>query len=236
MRAAATGLMVSVSADSLSLSARPSALPELAHLGAPGLYEVVVGATLAALVHVPPAWTPGTPAACAVMLHGSAGRPSQGLALLQPFAAERGVIVAAPPSTDYTWDRILGGFGPDVAVIAALLRWVFARFAVDPARLALGGFSDGASYALSLGLDHGELFPRLIALSPGFAAPQGPRGRPSIFIAHGTGDRVLPVQRCSRRVVPMLRGAGYEVRYEEFEGGHEIPPAVARTAAEILTD
>jgi phospholipase/carboxylesterase len=34
--------------------------------------------------------------------------------------------------------------------------------------VALGGFSDGASYALSLDLTNGDLFASLIAFSPGF--------------------------------------------------------------------
>ena len=221
--------------SSSQLRARPVSTPPLAHEARPGLHELDVGTGRPALVHVPAAWTPGRPAACAVMLHGSGGDPRQGLALLEPHAAAAGMIVAAPPSADYTWDRILGGFGPDVAIIDQLLRWIFERYDVAPQRLALGGFSDGASYALSLGLDHGELFTRLIALSPGFAAPVGPRGRPRIFIAHGYGDRVLPVARCSRRVVPMLQGAGYEVRYLEFDGGHEIPSEVAREAVGEMT-
>ena len=221
--------------SSPALRARPGAsTPPLAHLAAPGLHTVDVGLARPALVHVPPAWRSDAPAACAVLLHGSGGDPRQGLSLLGPHAAAAGVIVAAPPSTDYTWDRVLGGYGPDVAVLDALLRWVFDRHAVDASRLALGGFSDGASYALSLGLDHGDLFTHLIALSPGFAAPVAPRGRPRILISHGTGDRVLPVSHCSRRVVPMLRGAGYEVDYQEFEGGHDIPPDIALWAAHEL--
>lgn len=45
---------------------------------------------------------------------------------------------------------------------------VFDRHGVDPARVATGGFSDRASYALSLGLADGHLAKRLLALSPGF--------------------------------------------------------------------
>jgi predicted esterase len=217
------------------LLARPVATPALAHAALAGLHEVDVGAGRPACVHVPASWTPLRPAACAVMLHGSGGDPGQGLALLEPHAAAAGLIVAAPPSSAYTWDRILGSFGPDVAVVERLLHWVFERYAVAPRQLALGGFSDGASYALSLGLDHGDLFPRLVALAPGFIAPVAPKGRPRIFIAHGRADRVLPVERCSRRVVPMLRRAGYDVRYEEFDGGHEIPDHIVRAAVEEVT-
>jgi predicted esterase len=41
---------------------------------------------------------------------------------------------------------------------------------------------------------------------------------------------VLPIQRCSRRIVPQLEGAGYDVSYREFEGGHTIPAEIARAA------
>jgi predicted esterase len=46
------------------------------------------------------------------------------------------------------------------------LSFVFDAYPVDPERIAVSGFSDGASYALSLGLINGTLFsqvPRLLA-------------------------------------------------------------------------
>ena len=32
----------------------------------------------------------------------------------------------------------------------------------------------------------------------------------------------------------MLRQAGYDVRYDEFEGGHTVPPDIARAAVDWL--
>ena len=49
----------------------------------------------------------------------------------------------------------------------ALVR-VFATYPVDPTHLAISGFSDGASYALSLGLANADLFTHIVAFSPGF--------------------------------------------------------------------
>ena len=111
-----------------------------------------------------------------------------------------------------------------------MLAEVFQRLPVDLTRLAVGGFSDGASYAISLGLTNGDLFSHVLAFSPGFAAPARRRGRPRLFISHGTRDRVLPIDACSRRLVPELRQAGYQVRYREFQGGHAIPAAITRDA------
>lgn len=105
---------------------------------------------------------------------------------------------------------------------------------MDPARLAITGFSDGASYALSLGLTNGDLFSRVLAFSPGFAAPADRQGAPRIFISHGTADAVLPIDRCSRRIVPRLEQAGYDVTYVEFDGPHTVPPEIQRAAVDWL--
>ena len=82
------------------------------------------------------------------------------------------------------------------------------------------------------GVTKRDLFTHLLAFSPGFAAPAGRAGSPRIFVSHGTRDAVLPIDRCSRRIVPTLRRAGYDVTYREFDGGHAVPPEVAREAAD----
>jgi phospholipase/carboxylesterase len=92
------------------------------------------------------------------------------------------------------------------------------------------GFSDGASYALSLGLTNGDLFTHAMAFSAGLVNPAARRGEPRVFVSHGTDDEVLRIGKTSRRIVPWLEREGYEVRYREFEGGHTVPPGIAREA------
>ncbi len=183
------------------------------------------------LLYVPEGYGAGRPAPMVVLLPGAGGDARATLELLRGPADATGSILLAPTSRDYTWDVIVGGYGPDVEAIDRALRETFARYAVDPARLAVGGFSDGASYALSLGIDNGDLVTDVLAFSPGFAAPAGRVGYPRFFVSHGTRDKVLPIGRCSRRIVPQLEHAGYDVRYREFEGGHAVPPELAREAA-----
>jgi phospholipase/carboxylesterase len=131
------------------------------------------------------------------------------------------------------WDVIARGrYGPDLALVEAALDHAFARCAVDPTRLAVGGFSDGASYALALGLNNGDLFSHVLAFSPGFAGPGTRRGRPQVFISHGTRDPILPIDQCSRSIVRQLRAQGYPLLYREFDGEHVIPPEVARAAVD----
>ncbi|WP_286277338.1 alpha/beta hydrolase [Naasia aerilata] len=170
-----------------------------------------------------PTGLPDAPVPLVVFFHGSGADPVRSLPVLEAEAQRLQFLLLVPKSFHYTWDVILGGFGPDVTALDTLLRRIFEHFPVDPDRVALAGFSDGASYALTLGLLNGSLFPRILAYSPGFVVPGQPDGSPRIFVSHGTADPVLPIDRCSRRIVPELRSLGYEVDYREFDGGHEVP-------------
>jgi phospholipase/carboxylesterase len=180
---------------------------------------------------VPPAAL-AAPLPLIVMLHGAGGDAARALRRIAPIADA--ALVMLPESLGATWDVLLGGYGPDVARLDAALRRVLAAWPVDPARLAIAGFSDGASYALSLRLMNGELFSHTLAFSPGFAAPLHVSGRTRCFLSHGTADAVLPIERCSRRLMPKLEASGFEGQYMEFPGGHEVPEAVARAALEFL--
>jgi phospholipase/carboxylesterase len=86
------------------------------------------------------------------MLHGAGGRAINALSIVRAEAQRRGVIVVAPKSSSASWDVLRGGFGPDVATIDQALENAFTYHAVDPKHIAIGGFSDGASYALTLGV------------------------------------------------------------------------------------
>jgi phospholipase/carboxylesterase len=83
---------------------------------------------------------------------------------------------------------LVGGYGPDVKFIVRALRQTFDRLPVDPRRLAVTGFSDGASYALSVGLTNGDLFTHVIAFSPGFASSAAYRVDPEKYGDVGVND------------------------------------------------
>ncbi len=179
---------------------------------------------------MPSSYSTRRPATLVVSLHGAGGDAGGGLAPLRGIAEEFGLLLLAPESRGSTWDVLVGGFGPDVEHIDRSLAQTFDRYVVDPARVIVAGFSDGASYALSLGITNGDLFHSVLAFSPGFAAPGKRQGSPRLFVSHGTGDSVLPIDATSRRLVPRFRSAGYDLRYQEFEGGHTVPAEIALTA------
>jgi phospholipase/carboxylesterase len=170
-----------------------------------------------------------------VFLHGATQDGAGMLRRIGPAADESGIVIVAPDSRGRTWDAIRGGFDEDVTYLNRVLEFVFARLDVDPARLAIGGFSDGASYGLSLGLANGDLFSRVVACSPGFVIPAPLHDRPRVFVSHGISDQILPIDQCSRIIVPRLRSRGYDVTFREFEGRHELPPDIVSEAMRWMT-
>jgi phospholipase/carboxylesterase len=205
--------------------AEPPAAP--ARAIAPGEHALGLGRGRDGILRVPAGYRPDAPAPLVVLLHGAGGR-ARGIVARLTVAESRGVIVLAPDSRGSTWDVIRGEFGPDVEFLDRALAFAFERCAIDRRRVAIGGFSDGASYALSLGVDNGTLFTHILAFSPGFVVSRSPLGRPRIFVSHGTRDEILRIGPTSRRLVPSLQKAGYAVTYREFEGPHTVPPSIAQ--------
>jgi phospholipase/carboxylesterase len=187
-----------------------------------------------AILHVP-ARPPGESVPLLVLLHGAGGAGERLLRRFTAVADAAGVAMLAPDSRSSTWDAIGGYFGRDVVFVNRALEKVFDTVSVDPARVAVGGFSDGASYALSLGLINGELFRYVLAFSPGFVVDGATQGNPRFFISHGTADAILPIDRCSRLIVPALRRRGYDVTFREFDGGHEMPPDIVKEGVGWIT-
>ncbi len=204
--------------------------------GPTGLYHLGLDRGRDGLVYVPPGYRPESPAPLVLALHGAGGKASDALELLRPFADREGLVLLAVDSRQATWDVIVDDYGPDVDFIDRALAQISSRYAVDPRRLAIAGFSDGASYALSLGLTNGDLFGSVLAFSPGFARPAEHKGKPRLFVSHGTHDRVLPIDATSRRVVPRLRALGYQISYREFDGGHSVPEDLAAAGISFFLD
>ena len=199
-----------------------------------GLVQLGLARGRDALLYVPQRYQHDAPMPLMVMLHGAGGEARRTSGVLQEVADALGFLVLVPESRGDTWDVIVSnGFGPDVAYLDRALAWTFTRYATS--RIGIGGFSDGASYALSLGLTNGDLFSHIVAFSPGFfRVGEEPQGAPKIYISHGTRDQVLPIDHCSRRIVPLLRRSGYDVTYREFVGPHTVPEEIRREGMELF--
>lgn len=183
-------------------------------------------------LYVPPNYAEATPAPLLLLLHG-AGNTALSVQYGLPLADELGVLVLAPDSRDErTWDGVLRHWGPDVEFISAAVQQTLGRYNVDRRRLGVGGFSDGASYALAFGISFGDEFGSVISMSPGVMQPMAARGKPRIFISHGIADPIMPIDETSRRFVPKLKSLGYDVTYREYDGRHSPSPPIVREAFE----
>ena len=170
-----------------------------------------------------------------VMLHGAGSSAARMWDAVRSDAEEREVAVLLPESRLWSWDFSKGDFGADRAFLDEALDETFRRVPVDGAHVALGGFSAGATFTLSLGPSNGDLFQWLFAFSPTGMEVAGRVGRPRFMLAHGTLDPVVPIGASSREIVPALRAAGDWVVYREFPGGeHEIFPEAVHEAFSLL--
>ena len=189
-----------------------------------------------ALAYRPASLPPG-PRPLLVLLHGMGGQAGDLLQLLRDEADRRGMILVGLKSRGATWDAVPTRSGAaarrrsarlefrsaaDVARMNEVLSELFAAAAVDPDQVALLGFSDGASVALSMGIANPELFPTLIAMSPGFFAdPHATPRRQRVFVGHGERDSVLPIAN-ALSIADHLKGMGLRVRFHSFAGGHRL--------------
>lgn len=113
------------------------------------------------------------------------------------------------------------------------------RFPVDPDRVFLIGFSQGAAMAYAAGLEHPELFAGVAPLG-GWIPEQyldGPwftrmaEAGTALFIGHGEEDQGLPLAR-AEEAAGRAREAGIPVTLRIYPVGHEIPPEMT---ADLVT-
>jgi predicted esterase len=216
------------------MSFRPGAAPVTEPLP-PGRHELAFDDNGREAVLVVPEGLPtDAPLPLLVMFHGAGGEANRVLPHLVPHARARRFLLLAPQSMFPTWDIVIGGHGPDLQRLDRALSTVAAHFHLDPARLAFAGFSDGGSYALSLGLTNGDVASHVIGLSAGFMNTFSQAGAPRVFLGHGRADRQLPVETSAHTHAKRLLDSGYDLTLQPFDGDHVIVPWVVGRAIDFF--
>jgi phospholipase/carboxylesterase len=178
----------------------------------------------------------GKPAGALVLFHGRGADEHDLFPLLDALDPDRrlhGLTLRGPlslPPGGAHWYVVPRVGYPDRDTFLSTFAAVSARLDgldVPIDRTVLGGFSQGAVMAQSLGLAHGRPRPAgIVALSgfipvvEGFELELDPP-LPRVAIGHGTYDPVIPVE-FGRRARDLLVGAGADVLYREYPLPHAI--------------
>ena len=185
---------------------------------------------------------PSTRPPLLILLHGY-GANEDDLAGLAPHLDPRLLLVCprAPLTLQpgsYVWFNLgfdADGISFDAAEVQRALIQVTefvaaaaSYYQADPARLVLGGFSQGAIVSAALLQTAPELLAGVALLSgrvphaelAGRAPDAALRGKP-VLIQHGVHDQVLPVEG-ARAGRALLEPLGVALTYREYPMGHEI--------------
>ena len=186
------------------------------------------------LLFVPEGLDTSKPAKLLVMFHGAGGSAQKVLPDFQSHAEKHKFLLMLPQSTYQTWDLTVGGNGPDLQKLDQALADLNTHFTIDTGHFGFCGFSDGASYSLSIGLSNGHILSHIIALSGGFMNLYVPRGKPKVFIAHSPEDEQLPMNTSGLFHYKELKQNGYDVIFHEFHGRHLIHQPVVEAALDFF--
>ena len=188
-----------------------------------------------------PASASGSPRPLIVLFHGAGMSARNFLDGARAEADRCGCLLLSVQSAGATWDTVglvskasKEGrasreqlFGTDTDRVEQALSVALRAADADRRSVMLGGFSDGASYALSLGLANPAIVRGVIAFAPGFhlePATINPKQR--LFIAHSPADKILAFERTRDDTVASLKKAGFDLSFRSFDGGHRIDRAL----------
>ncbi len=152
-----------------------------------------------------------------------------------------------PGTLGYGWFPITGSgpmdpgaFARGKAAISAFLDAACEQYPVDRRKLVVLGFSQGGVMAYDLVLREPGRFAGLAALSAWLPEPLAATLEPDparevlpTFVAHGSQDPMIPVER-GRESRDALERLGVPSVYREYPMGHEIRPETLRDLAEWL--
>ena len=156
---------------------------------------VSVGEPRSYILHVPPTYTPGKPAALVFGFHGNNGRAGdfESYSGFSPLADREGFIVVYPQGSGEhpTWEAWQGG--KDVQFTSDLIEKISALCNIDPARIYATGHSLGGGMANRLACDLSE---RIAAIGPVSGAYQdaercSPSRPVAVAAVHGTKDSII---------------------------------------------
>lgn len=189
-----------------------------------------------------------------LMLHGLTGDENSMWVFARDLPKNYWIIAPRAPHTTepfgYSWRTVQPGtfgrpsFDQLLPAAEALIRLVDeyqASAGIDSSVIDVMGFSQGAALSGVLAFLYPQRI-RKIGILAGFV-PSGvdeylqnrPLDGKNIFVAHGTKDETVPVDR-ARASMEILERAGAEITYCEDEVGHKVSLNCVRALRSYLED
>ncbi len=178
-----------------------------------------------------------------LLLHGRGGDARDLPAALPGITGPLVVAARAPlpyRTGGFAWYPVIGDGQPEPdgyrQALEALRQCVTdlpRHLPIDPARMAVIGFSQGASLAAALALCTTVPVAAVGVLSgylPPFAERTATTSTGAAFVGHGDQDRSVPTRR-GHQVAALLAASGRTVTAKTYPMGHGITPAEAADVA-----
>lgn len=187
-----------------------------------------------------------------LLLHGWTGDENSMWVFTKRLSSNYWMIAPRAPHTaepgGFSWRNMqdaafgwptLESLSPAANGLLQLIDHYAASVGVDATQFDVMGFSQGAAMVNLLGM----LFPnriRKMAALAGFVPPgveelvhQKPLTGKHIFVAHGTQDQMIPLDRAHASLA-LLEQAGAHVTYYEDQVGHKLGAAGMRALEEYM--
>ncbi len=137
-------------------------------------------------------------------------------------------------------ERLLAGLREAGTILAGFFDELLASRRLGDSRLALAGFSQGATTALYAGLRRQMQIAGIVAFSGALPGGEGfkrdIRSKPPVLLVHGVADDVVPIQSMANAKAT-LSAAGVPVKAVARPGlGHAIDDAGIALAGDFLLD
>ncbi len=203
-------------------------------------------------LYVPDEIEPGRQYPLVTVLHGAGRQDEMLMKAYRDEADRRDALFLVPRSHHPTWDLIVeGGYGglppvaepevdaarPDLAFLEYAYDLIYRRYAIDRDRQAIVGYSDGASYGLSLALSNPEIYRAAMCWAAGFLAvdsrhpPAEDARKPHLLLEYGTHDELFPFEQVAVPMREQLREMGYPLEFRIDQGGRHWPSGEFQEAA-----
>jgi phospholipase/carboxylesterase len=198
-------------------------------------------------VNLPHDYDPSQKYPLLIGMHGNGGFAEKMMTIMRQALRKKAVILAAPQGAysnfpqlrgqHFSWEiqtqnRELWKIGDPLAIENLKEVILVLREKYPISEIYILGFSQGAGYALLSGFKYPELVAGIISIGGIFPETDtefsmlqekeianGKKIR--VFIAQGNHDPMIPVGT-GAKTTEKLKKYGYEVEYQEYEGGHEI--------------